>query len=285
MPSVDRPRPLPPAALLHAARRVMRPFVRLMMHSGITFPVVADTLRKLFIDVAVNEILTDPKTRTDSRISLLTGVHRKEIKRLRQLPADASAEPDVITLAAQVVGRWLGTPGYVDSLGRPLPLSRFAASGAAPSFDSLIESITSDIRPRAVLDDLIDHGIVTIDSDDRVRLTEDAFIPRPGGEEQLFYFARNLHDHIAAAVANVSAADAPPYLNRSVHYDRLTPAQAASLKAVARIEATKVLLEVNRRAIEIAAGDPAAEPEAAHRVNFGVYVFDDDDPPGDGGGL
>ena len=60
-----------------------------MMQSGLTYPILADALRRLFVDVAVEDILTDPKSRTDSRISLLTGVHRKELKRLREMPADA----------------------------------------------------------------------------------------------------------------------------------------------------------------------------------------------------
>src|SRR3954451_16683085 len=106
-------RPLPPAPLLKAARQLMRPLVRLMMRSGLTFPILADMLRSLFVEVAVNDILTEPKARTDSRISLLTGVHRKEIRRLRELPADlASGVPEVATLGTQVVARWVGTPSF-----------------------------------------------------------------------------------------------------------------------------------------------------------------------------
>jgi len=82
-----------------------------------------------------------------------------------------------------------------------------------------------------------------MDSDDRVQLHADAFIPRPGGEEQLFYFGRNLHDHIAAAVINISASGIAPFLDRSVHYDRLTPAQAGELREYARAAAMQVLLD------------------------------------------
>src|ERR1700733_1292675 len=93
MPPSDRPPPLPPALLLKAARRLMRPLVRLMMQSGLTFPVLADTLRRLFVEIAVADLLIDAKARTDSRISLLTGVHRKEIRRLREMPVDPVDPP------------------------------------------------------------------------------------------------------------------------------------------------------------------------------------------------
>jgi Family of unknown function (DUF6502) len=232
------------------------------------------------VEVAVDDILTDPKARTDSRISLLTGVHRKEIRRLRELPADVAAGvPDVVTLGSQIIARWVGTPLFTDEAGHPRSLVRVRqdAAGAEPSFEALVESVTSDVRPRAVLDDLLGHGVVSLDSDDRVQLNTVAFIPRAGGEEQLFYFARNLHDHVAAAVANISASDAPRFLDRSVHYDRLTSAQAKELEDYARAAAMRVLVDVNRRALEMTETMPEADDLAPRRINLGIYLFDDDD--------
>jgi hypothetical protein len=255
-----------------------------MMRSGLTFPVLADSLRRLYVEIAVNDLLTDPKARTDSRISLLTGVHRKEIRRLREMPADGLDAPDIVTLASQIVARWVGTAPFVDQNGRPRPLSRIHNETVIldPSFDELVTSVTSDIRPRAVLDDLLGHGVVFMDLEDRVQLNADAFIPRPGGQEQLFYFARNLHDHVAAAVANISAAGASPFLDRSVHYDRLTPSQVQTLREYARAAAMRVLLDVNRLAQELTEATPESELRQPRRINFGIYVFDEDDRPAAG---
>jgi hypothetical protein len=291
-PRPPLPAPLLPAQLLKAARRLMRPLVRLMMQSGLTFPVLAESLRRMFVEIAVNDILTDPKARTDSRISLLTGVHRKEIRRLREMPADPVTAPDIVTLVSQIVARWIGGGPFTDTQGRPRPLPRIAnttASGghdtaAEPSFVELVASVTTDVRPRAVLDDLLHHNIVLMDALDRVQLNTDAFIPRPGGEEQLFYFARNLRDHVAAAVANISGAGPSIFLDRSVHYDGLTPAQAQTLRDYARAAAMRALLDVNRRAVELTEEPtPEGGEAAAQRVNFGVYVFDEHESPDAGG--
>lgn len=284
MDQLQPSRPIPPAALLKAARRLMRPLVRLMMRSGLTFPVLVETLRGLFVDVAINDMLTDPKTRTDSRISLLTGLHRKEVRRLREILADSDEVPEVVTLISQIVGRWAGSAAFIDGQGRPRPLYRSVQpeAGDLPLFDTLVASITTDVRPRAVLDDLLAHGVVHVDSQDRVQLNTDAFIPRPGGEEQLFYFARNLHDHVAAAVANISAGDIAPFLDRSVHYDRLTPAQARNLRDYADAAAHRALLDVNRHAQDVA-GPGRGEPSSGQRrINFGIYVFDEPDPETNG---
>ncbi len=162
------------------------------------------------------------------------------------------------------------------------PLLRFGKPGqAGPSFDALVCSVTADFRSRAVLDDWLSQGLVQMAPPDLVVLNVHAFVPRPGAEEQLFYFARNLRDHIAAAVANISASDAAPFLDRSVHYDGLTPAQARELEVYARAAAEQALLEVNRKARELVEADPSPGGDALVRVNFGTFVFTESGSPAD----
>ncbi len=271
--------PPPPAALLAACRRLLRPLVRFMMRSGVTFPVLTDVLRHLFVDVAVSDFLTQSKTRTDSRISLLTGIHRKDIKHFREIAPDRLAVPEVVTVASRIIARWLGSAPFIDDAGKPRPLPRIAEVGVEGiSFDALVCSVTSDIRSRTVLDDWLSQGLVRMTTEDHVVLSANAFIPRPGGAEQLFYFARNLHDHVSAAVAKISTTEVAPFLDRSVHYDELTPDQACELEAFARGAAVQALLAVNRKALGLVEANPP-EGQPLCRVNFGVFVFRDSDSP------
>jgi hypothetical protein len=273
----ERPPGPAPDVLLRAISRLLRPLVLLLIRNGITYPVIADLLRDLYLDVALRDVLTDNRSRTDSRVSLLTGVHRKEIRRQRAAPAGNEPTPEVVTLSSQIIARWLGAAPWAGERGVPRPLPRAAAPGE-PSFDTLVEAVTKDLRPRAVLDEWLSQNLVRIDAEDRVVLNVDAFVPRPGRTEQMFYFGRNLHDHVAAAAANVSAVDKAPFLDRSVHYDALPTAAADQLEAVGRVAAVQMLLEVNRRAMEIAeAHDPPVGP--TRRVNLGVYLFAEDEPP------
>lgn len=273
----------PSQALIRPLRRLLRPLVRMLIRRGVTFPMLADLLRALYVDVAANDLLSEPKARTDSRISVLTGVHRKEIRRLRISESLPEVAPPRLTLSSEIIARWLGTPDYTDGVGQPRPLPRATAEAGAPSFEKLVEAVTKDVRARAVLDDWLGQGIVTLDGTGRVLLNLAAFIPRQGSEEQLFYFARNLHDHIAAAAANVLASDKAPFLDRSLHYDRLGAAAAAELETLARDSAQRMLLALNQTALALAEADdrlPRAPDEPCRRVNLGVYLYVEDEPTG-----
>lgn len=247
--------------------RLLRPLVRLFVRSGMTFPVVCDLLRELYINVAEYDFALPDKEQTDSRVSLLTGIHRKEVRRLRGAGAPVNIVPVSISRTSSILARWLAAPEFTDDSGNPLPLPR-TAEGSMPSFDSLVMSVTKDVRPRAVLDEWLDRKIVAINADERISLVEAAFVPQGGDDQQLYYFGRNLHDHIAAAVANVTTG-APPYFERAVHYDGISEDIARQLEKRSRVLAKAALRNANRDAY----AESGDEQSGDWRWTFGVYIY------------
>lgn len=272
----------PAPALLRALRRLLRPLVRLLLHSRIPYPYFADLLKTVYVEIADREFALEGKRQTTSRVSLLTGVHRKDVRRLRAEPPPEDAAPAVISLGAQLVARWIGVATYQTSAGRPRPLPRVAAPGQGPSFEQLVESVSKDIRPRAVLDEWLRLGVARLDDDDRVTLNVEAFVPERGYDEKAFYFGRNLHDHLSAAAHNLRGAGRP-FLERSVYYDRLAPESVEALRTLAEQVGMQALQQVNRRALSLQADD-AGRPDATRRINFGIYQFDEDEDEGAGDG-
>lgn len=257
------------APLLQAPlARMLRPLVRLCIRSGITFPAVMDLLRELYVQVADREFVLPGKEQTDSRVSLLTGIHRKEVRRLRGAGAPVSSVPGAVSRTSRILAHWLAAPSFCDQEGRPLPLARTKEDESGPSFEALVEAVTRDLRPRAVLDEWLDSGLVVVDDADRIVLKERAYVPASGTEQQLYYFGRNMHDHMAAAVENV-LGEAPTFLERAVHYDGLSEPLARELEARARVLATETLQSANRDAHAACATDVGG----AWRWNFGVYVY------------
>src|SRR5246127_2053089 len=259
-------RPAIAASSLHAPlARLLRPLVRLCIRSGMTFPALTELLRELFVNVAEHDFALEGKEQTDSRVSLLTGIHRKEVARLRGAGAPVHETPATLSRTSAIIARWLAAPEFTAARGDPLPLPR-TAPGNAPSFEQLVASITKDVRPRAVLDEWLDRELVTINDDDEIVLMEAAFVPRGGDDLKWHYLGRNLHDHIAAAEKNVSSI-APPFMERSVHYDRLSPRLARRLEARSRELAMEAFKTANREANRALGKDKGGNS----RWNFGVY--------------
>lgn len=268
----------PSPALVRALRKLLRPLVRLMLAHGITYPYLADLLKGLFVEVAEQDFRLDNKPPTDSRVSLVSGVHRKDVARLRGLLASAEPiEPSVVPRGAQLVAHWMGEPKYLLEDGSPRPLARLVSEGGELSFEALVTSVNSDIRSRVVLDEWLALGVVHLDEQGRVCLNTAAFVPTRGADEKAFYLGHNLHDHASAAVHNLLAGQ-PPFMERSVHYNALTPESVERLNKMSEQMGMKVLLAINKAAMEAEAQDRVQADQAGgvppdRRFTFGMYFF------------
>src|SRR5258708_412348 len=267
------------ASTLHVPMaRLLRPLVRICIRGGMTFPALAQLLRELFVNVAEHDFALEGKEQTDSRVSLLTGINRKEVARLRGAGAPVHEAPATLSRTSAIIARWLAAPEFTDAKGEPLPLPR-TAEGEAPSFEQLVESITKDVRPRAVLDEWLDRKLVAINDDDDIVLIDTGFVPRGDDDRKWHYLGRNLHDHVAAAAENVSGP-APRFLERAVHYDGLSAKLAKRLEGRSRELAMDALKIANREANRALAEDKGGD----YRWNFGTDIYSEGpDDAADGG--
>lgn len=260
--------------LLRAIAYLLRPLVRLMIAKGVTYPTLGELLKRVYLHVAMDDFAVAGQRMTDSRISLLTGLHRKDVKRLREEPIDAMETPRMVTWGSRLVSLWLVLPDYCDDAGEPRPLPRLSSQGGAPSFERLAARVTRDIGGRAILDELVRNHIARIDEDDHVHLETKAFIPRADSHKKLHYFASNLHDHMSAAVHNM-LDQSPALLERSVDVADLSDTSMLALEKLAETQGMRALIEVNETAQSLVAMDRRKIPSETGRVRFGVYFLRD----------
>lgn len=269
-PSVTHVPVSPPRSLPAAVRRLLRPLVKLLLHHSVQYPALTNLLKQTYVEMAT-AMPVEGKAQTDSRVSLLTGIHRLDVKRLRSEISNGDEGPPMsVSLGAQIVARWIANVEYLDNKGRPLPLHRLASAGGLMSFESLVRSVNKDIRPRVVLDEWLRLGVAQIDNLDRVCLVTDAFVPHDGLDEKLFYLGKNVHDHLDACVHNLTQPNDPSLLERSVYYDHLSKDSTLILSAYARQLSSQVMQAFSQKAMELQARDQL-DAAAHHQVAYGQY--------------
>ena len=273
-----------PDLLLKALRRALRPLVRLLLSKGVGYPQLIELLKGLFVEVAEREFPVAGKAQTDSRISLLTGIHRKDVHRLRAEILPEAPMPESVSLGMRLAAAW-GEAPFADEEGNPLPLARLARRSSDISFETLVASVSKDIRPRAVLDEWLRLGVAALHAHDRVCLKSGDFVPQRGFEEKVFYLGLNLHDHAAAIADNLAEeTGASPWLERCVHYDAVHADDLAAIRRDAESGAMRLLRNINRKAADSEtrlAQDPAARATgagkpASKRFTLGVFLYADD---------
>jgi hypothetical protein len=243
--------------MANALDQLLAPFARLMVARGVAFSDLIERLKGHYVEAA--QTLSDGKT-TDSRLSVMTGLQRRDIARLREFRAKPR-KPNPLT---RLVALWQTDPAYARA-GAPRDLPR---NGPAPSFEHLARMVRQDVHPRTFLDALEAAGTVRVKADS-ISLIETAYVPLGGSKDQLAYLAENVGDHLSAAIENVLGRT-PPLFERAVHYGGLTPEQADALAREFHGRQMALLEELSQKAAEMKAQAPE---NAASRFRAGGYVF------------
>lgn len=258
---------------LDATLRVVAPLVEWLLHEGVTHTRLSNALKQTFLDAAPG-MLADSATKvTDSSISTLTGIHRKDVREWRAVgkPLPPSRTFGVVT---ELFTRWVNDPLYCDPEGHPRVLDRAGGQG---SFEALAASVSSDVHPHTLLRELIRLGVadcLNTESDgegNQVRLIGQAFVPREGAVEMLQLFSDNVADHLAAATHNLRQPS-EPMLEQSVFADNLRPESVAAMNALVRQIWLSAFHEIVRDATERCDQD-RGQSGADQRIRSGMYFY------------
>jgi len=261
-------------ALAKAIQTLLKPLVRILLRNGISYGTFADLAKWVYVDVAGREFGISGRRQSVSRVAVLTGLTRKEVQRLRELPRPHERETaERYNRAARVIAGWRREREFLDSEGRPAPLPM---SGETGSFASLVRGFSGDMPARAVLDELERVGAVRQLDDGRVELVARAYIPRTSESDKLHILGTDVSYLITTIDHNVRSDRAEPRFQRKVAYDNL-PDQAlpefrklSAQKAHALLEHLDEWLSRHDRDTQ-----PAFAGTGRNRAGIGIYYFEE----------
>ncbi len=262
-------------------RRVLRPLIAYLMKRGVGYIALRDLLKKIFVEEALKSRHGDEPP-TDSVISLVTGINRREVKRLRDAALhedDAGGRDPMagVNMAARVVATWISAAAFRSPRGEPASLG-VRAGDAEPGFDALLRMAKVDVRARTVIEELQRGGVVEYGDDKRLHLLRTAYTPGTP-KEQMLFFGANVSDHMRSALHNL-AAEGPPFIERALFHNAIDAEQLNALRPVFTEMADRLLRQANEQllASSLAGTDTAGASTtgAVKRLRLGVYYYETD---------
>jgi hypothetical protein len=138
--------------ILEAFQLVLRPIVKILLRYGIGYKAFAETVKTVFVDVGSSEFGIRGRPTNISRVAVMTGLTRKEVRRLRsKLENGDDAFTVRTTPITEILTRWYSESDFLDKKGRPSTLNY---SDGPTSFSELVKRHGGDVPPGAMRTEL-----------------------------------------------------------------------------------------------------------------------------------
>ncbi len=232
-----------PANLQKSVARLLHPLVRLLLRHGISHAEFSDWAKQVFVREAQTNFLVDEKKPSVSRIAIVTGINRKEVKRIQELPDEQAFTRSKHNRAARVVTGWLQDPDFQNPDESPRSLEYGEAN---KDFNLLVKKYGGDVPARAVLDELVRVGTVGRAENGMITLLRSGYVPHESKEAMLEIFGESVADLLTTIDHNIASPASDSRLQLSVVYDNLSAQSVAEFKSLSRERATELLRELDR---------------------------------------
>ena len=261
-------------ALSAVVLRILRPLVRILLRHGISYGTFADLAKWVYTDVARQEFGLQGRKQSTSRVSILTGLSRKEVTRVRELKRpDDRASAEQYNRAARVIAAWRREADFLDAEGQPaiLPMS-----GRGATFSELVRRFSGDIPARAIRDELMQVGAVEQLEDGRIRLLAPAYVPRTSEVEKIHILGTDVSHLISTIDHNLQPDVSEPFFQRKVAYDNLPHEVLPQFRLLTLGKAQALLENMDRwLARHDRDTNPAVDGTGRSRAGIGIYYFEE----------
>ncbi len=250
--------------------------MRVLLHHGLAYDDFAEVVKGVYAEVAREEAARLGKRATDSRVAIVTGLTRKEVRRLRD-----SVDADHRTIswgganrATRVLSGWHRDADFTDAQGGPKELS---LTDHDTGFPALVRRYSGDMPVSAMLDEL-ERVRAVRRTRGAVRILKRAYVPEAGDIEGVRMLGSATHDLLDTIAYNLTrGADRPARFQRTVFDSRLDARMLPVFHRLAAEHAQKLLeiLDDWLESHEVQAAGKESVDGRGIRAGLGVYVFHD----------
>jgi hypothetical protein len=260
--------------ILTACRTWLRPVAGWLLRSGVTWKEFADLSRNVFVAAATEEFGIRGRPTNVSRVALLTGLARREVRRERLVTeTKAPQAEEALNHASRVLSGWHLDADFLDANGRPLEL---AATGEGASFAALLKRYAGDIPTTALVKELLKSRSIERLANGTYRVLRRYYMPRPMDGRSVERAGSVLADVVATVEHNLQRKpDEPSRFEGRAQNRHIDPRHLPAFRAFLEREGQGLLERMDDwlATHEVAAD---AAPDAPRlRLGVGVYAIND----------
>lgn len=264
-------------ALRSSCRALLRPIASVLLKCGMTWREFADLSKSVFVSVASDEFGIRGRPTNISRVSILTGISRKEVKRQREILAQPAATTSPKTTdATRLLSGWHQDANFTGPDGNPLPLRPV---GGTPNFRALFAAYGGDTPEQTLLRELLKAGSIEKDDQGRYVARRRYHMPVEMDPGSIRFFGTNLFDHANTLGKNVTRDSRRPWLEGFAVDDQIHPDAVEDFRAYLDARGQQFLEEIDdwlsRHRI-----DPNESGTNPVRLGLGVYAIEGQLPKG-----
>jgi hypothetical protein len=259
------------ARLVHTLRKVLRPLVQILFRAGVRFDEFVDLLRGIYAEITIRDAMENGQTISTGRISILSGVARRDIERL--LASDewlTVPKPTDAAALAAILHRWHTDSTFLGPYGVPLELPMSGQNGR--NFTDLVLGSPVEIDSQYAFEQLLAAQMISRSGDTHVKVLSRTYVmPEPLSSAMLEHFGSAMTNLASTLNFNMTPDQKSKRLEQTVFPDDGLPEELMSeFDAFVRERAKELISDVDDW-LAGAARRPIKNP--SQRATTGVHIF------------
>lgn len=267
--------------VLNAFLLVMRPIVRILLRYGIGYREFAEVTKAAYVDIASSDFGLRGRPTNISRVSVMTGLTRKEVRRLRTMLALGDNFVSIKTTPfADVLHHWHAQPEFTDETGHPRKLQ---FSGGEGSFSDLVKRFGGDIPAGAMRTEMKRVGVVREDDSRQLTVISRSFRSESDHEALLTVLVHSIYPLLSNAAYNTDPdRTEATWANRVAHTTSLRVDDTKQLRRIAKDRIFDFVDSIDDLFIAYESlQDGNKDEQTNNAVAVGVFYFEERDKGAD----
>jgi hypothetical protein len=185
-----------------ALRMLLKPLVRLFINQGVTHSDFSDVAKDVYVEMAIRHFTDDARI-NQSRIAVLTGLTRKEVKNVLVRAASSQVGGQGFSRPSKVLMGWYSDPEFQGPYGLPLVLPYDSNNEKEKTFKSLVKIYGADMAPKQMYEVLLRSGAISEPEQGVLKVVRRSFEPTGLSPELIERFGNIAHNFFLTAAGNV----------------------------------------------------------------------------------